>query len=226
VTGRILEFSEVVKAYGGLRPIRIERLSISAGEQLAIVGLDRPAAEMFVSLATGATLPDRGEIAAFGRSSRALRDGAEWLSSVDRFGIVGERIVLLEGLSVVQNLALPFSLEIEPPPESIRARAIAAGCEVGVPESEWNRPVAEIDATTRVRVWLARALAFDPAIVIFEHPTADTARPDVSLLGHDLRGVLERRGAAGLTLTADREFAAAVASRVLTLDPTTGQLHR
>jgi len=39
----------------------------------------------------------------------------DWLAAVDRFGIVSERAVLLDVLSVVQNLAVPFTLEIEPP---------------------------------------------------------------------------------------------------------------
>jgi hypothetical protein len=46
----------------------------------------------------------------------------------------------------------------------------------------------------------------------------------VAGLGRAIRAILEHRGAAGLTLTADREFAAAVAGRVVELDPATGRL--
>ncbi len=71
---------------------------------------------------------------------------------------------------------------------------------------------------------LARALALDPAIVILEHPTARVARGEVAALGRAIRAILERRGTAAVTLTADPEFAAAVAPRVLTLDAATGRL--
>ena len=84
-------------------------------------------AETFVNLVTGATLPDRGEVRVFGRPTSSIDDSADWLSVVDRFGIVSERAVLLDALSVIQNLSIPFTLDIEPPPDDVRERAIRAG---------------------------------------------------------------------------------------------------
>ena len=86
-------------------------------------GFDQPSAEVFVNLATGATLPDAGDVSVFGRPTTAIDDSADWLATVDRFGIVSERAVLLDALTVIQNLAMPFTLEIEPPPDDgARAR--------------------------------------------------------------------------------------------------------
>ena len=73
----ILELSEVSKDYRGFRPLRIARLVVAAGEQMAIVGVDRAAAEVFVNLVTGALLPDRGEVRIFGRPSTEISDGAD-----------------------------------------------------------------------------------------------------------------------------------------------------
>ena len=73
---------------------------------------------------TGASLPDEGDVRVFGRSTAAVSDGDEWLASLDRFGIVSERAVLLEGATLMQNLALPFALDIDPVrPEHGRARS-------------------------------------------------------------------------------------------------------
>jgi ABC-type transporter Mla maintaining outer membrane lipid asymmetry ATPase subunit MlaF len=224
VTGPVLELSSVSKNYGALRPLRIDRLVLGAGEHLAILGLDQPAAEILINLVTGATLPDRGEVVVFGRSSDTIRDSTEWLTLVDRFGIVTDRAVLLEGLSVVQNLAVPFTLDIEPPTAAVRHRAVAAGREVGLADSDLDRPVAQIGGSLRLRLRLARALALDPSMLVLEHPTAGIQRSEVLLLGRAIRSVVERRGAASLTLTADPDFATAVASRVLTLAPATGRL--
>ena len=132
----------------------------------------------------------------FGRPTTAIADSADWLKAVDRFGIVSERAVLLDTLSVVQNLAVPFTLEIEPPPADIHERAVA----------------------------LARALALDPAVVLLEHPTAAIAPGDIVPLGAWIRVIARRRGAAAVALTADREFAGAIATRVLTLEAATGRL--
>jgi ABC-type transporter Mla maintaining outer membrane lipid asymmetry ATPase subunit MlaF len=224
VTEPILELSQVTKHYGGLRPLRIDRLTVAAGDDLAILGIDRPAAEVFINLVTGATLPDQGEIELFGRPSGAIQDAADWLATVDRFGIVSERAVLLDGLSVAQNLAVPFSLDIEPLPADVRSRAVASGREVGLTDNDWDRPLAELSGAGRLLVRLARALALDPAIVLLEHPTANVEREVVRSIGRSVRATLVRRGAAAVTLTADADLAAAVASRVLTLDPATGRL--
>jgi phospholipid/cholesterol/gamma-HCH transport system ATP-binding protein len=220
----VLELSAVIKDYRGLRPLRIEHLVIEPGEQLALLGFDRPSAEVLINLITGTTLPDRGDIRVFGHSTAAIQDSTEWMALVDRFGLVTERAVLLEGLSVVQNLAIPFSLDIEPPGAEVRSRAIALALEVGLEEAMWDRRVADLDAGLRARIRLGRALALDPSVVLFEHPTAGVPRAEVGALGRRMRAVVGRRGVAAMTLTADGDFAAAVADRVLVLDPSTGRL--
>ena len=93
----------------------------------------------------------------FGRPTSAIADSDDWLATVDRFGIVSERAVLLDALSVVQNLAMPFTLEIEPPPEEVQRQAERAGHEVGLPESIWEQPIAALTPASRVRLRLGRA---------------------------------------------------------------------
>lgn len=220
----VLELSAVIKDYRGLRPLRIDHLALAPGEQLAILGLDQPSAEVLINLITGTTLPDRGDISVFGRSTAAIQDSSEWMAFVDRFGIVSERAVLLDALSVVQNLAVPFSLDIEPPSRELRAQAVALALEVGLDEAVWDRRVAGLDATSRASVKLGRALALGPSVVLLEHPNAGVSRGEIGALGRLIRTVVERRGVAALTLTADRDFAAAVAERVLTLEASTGRL--
>lgn len=220
----LLELSDVFKEYRGLRPLRVARLTIAAGQQIAIVGMDREAAEVFVNLVTGTTLPDRGEVRTFGRPTTSIADSADWLGLVDRFGIVSERAVLLDRLSVVQNLAVPFTLEIEPPADDVRLRAQALAREVGLTEVWWAKPIAQLDPMGRVRVRFGRALALDPALLLIEHVSASIGRGEVATLGAEMRAVAERRGAALLAVTADEAFADAVAARVLTLEAATGRL--
>jgi ABC-type transporter Mla maintaining outer membrane lipid asymmetry ATPase subunit MlaF len=224
VTPAVLEFAGTSKDYRGLRPLRIERLRVDAGEHIAVLGFDQVSAEVFINLATGATLPDAGEIRVFGRPTSAIGDSADWLATVDRFGIVSERAVLLDGLTVVQNLAMPFTLEIEPPADDVQARAERLAGEVGLPESTWARPVAELGATARARVRLGRALALDPAVLLLEHVSAGIDRDAVTILGGDIRALAARRAVALVAATADEAFARSVATRVLTLEPSTGRL--
>jgi ABC-type transporter Mla maintaining outer membrane lipid asymmetry ATPase subunit MlaF len=220
----ILEISSLSKAYGALRPLRLERLVVHAGEQVAVVGPDQPAAEVFISLVTGASLPDTGEVSVFGRSTAAISTGDEWLASLERFGIVSDRAALLEALTVIQNLSVPFTLDVEPPPEPVRRQARLLAEELRLPEPALEARAGELDAAARLRLRMARALALDPVLLLLEHPSGSVGGRDAQVIGRDLRRVLARRGASSVTITADRNFARAIADRVLVLDPATGRL--
>jgi ABC-type polar amino acid transport system ATPase subunit len=95
---------------------------------------------------------------------------------------------------------------------------------VGLRDATHDRPVGELDAGGRFRVRFGRALALDPAIVVFEHPTVELSAEDVTAVADRCRDVAVARKTATVTLTADRVFGERVASRVLALQPATGRL--
>jgi len=223
-TGPVIEVTAVSKDYHGLRPLRIEKLTLEERDLVAILGLDQPMAETLVNLVTGATLPDRGEVTLFGRPTTAINDSTEWLSVVDRFGIVSERAVLLDALSVIQNLAIPFTLDIDPLPGDVRERAVLLAREGGLPEIDWLRSVSELEAGGRIRIRLARALALDPNVLLLEHANAGLPADAATVLGADVRRIASNRGCALVALTAAPEFAVAVSPRVLLLDAASGRL--
>lgn len=224
MTSPLVELSGVSKNYQGLRPLRIDKLTVESGDHVAILGFDAPMAEVFVNLVTAATLPDSGEVRIFGRTTASIETSAEWLSIVDRFGIVSERAVLLPALSALQNLALPFTLEIEPLADELQERAASLARDVGLPESSWPRPVAELDTPRQMRIRLGRALALDPAVLLLEHISAGIPREQVRQFGADIQAMAMRRGSTIIVATADPNFAAAVAARVLVLEPASGRL--
>jgi ABC-type transporter Mla maintaining outer membrane lipid asymmetry ATPase subunit MlaF len=224
VTAAVLEIAGVSKDYRGLRPLRLQQLTVRAGDQVAIVGFDGPGAEVFVNLVTGGALPDAGEIRIFGRATAAIADSTDWLATIDRFGIVSERAVLLGPLSVIQNLAMPFTLDIEPPSDDTREQAERLADEVGLPKAVWRNPVADLDAAGRMRVRLGRALALKPDVLLLEHASAGLVPADAAAIGKAIRTIAAHRGVAVVAVTADIGFARAVAARVLTLDPSTGRL--
>jgi len=224
VTASVLEFAAVAKNYGGLRPLRISQLRVEAGQRTAIVGFDRPAAEVFVNLATGATLPDAGTVAMFDRPTSAITDSTDWLTTIDRIGIVSERAVLLEQLTVVQNLAMSFTLDIEPPPPAERLRAEALAQEVGVAESAWDAALTGLDTLAAMRVRLGRAIALDPAVVLLEHASAPLSAEASAVFAASVRAVAEGRRLAVIALTADESFARALGAAVLVHEPASGRL--
>jgi ABC-type transporter Mla maintaining outer membrane lipid asymmetry ATPase subunit MlaF len=220
----VVEIVGVTKDYRGLRPLRIQQLAVAAADSVALLGFDAASAEVLVNLLTGATLPDAGDVRVFGRSTSSIADSADWLATVDRFGLVTGRAVLLDQLTAIQNLAMPFTLDVEPPPEAVRRRAETLASEVGLPASAWDAAVAELSAADRARLRLGRALATGPAVLLIEHASAGLARADARHLAAQIRRIGDRRGIASIAATADESFAHAVATRVLRLDAATGRL--
>ena len=168
----VIELRAVSKDYRGLRPLRIERLEISVGQAVAILGCDQTTAEVLVSLITGAITPDAGEVIVFGQSTRDIVDAEAWLEGLDQFGILSERAVLLDQLTAEQNLAVPFSLELDDMAEDLRSRVRHLAEEVGLDDNELKASVATLGAAARQRVRLGRALALRPRVLLAEHPNA------------------------------------------------------
>jgi len=226
MTAPVLELTGVTKAYGALRPLRIERLVLAPGDQLALLGLDQPAAEVLINLVTGASLPDTGEVRVFGRRTADITETDDWLTFLDRFGIVSDRAALLEPMTVLQNMAVPFSLQIEPPSPEVAEQASGLAVEAGLPHAVMEQRVGDLDPLARMRLRLGRALAFEPGVLLLEHPSATLSRADIVPFAVNVRQVAERRTLATLTITADGEFAGAVAEQAFALEAATGRLKR
>ena len=219
-----IEIVDVTKQYAALRPLRIRSLSVACGERVALSGIDAAGAELLVNLITGASLPDTGDVRVFGRSTADITKGDEWLASLERFGITSERGVWLEGSTVMQNLALPFTLEIDPVPDATKEQVLALGIECDIPYDWLAEPVAKVPAPVRARVHLARALALRPQVLLMEHPTAAIPERERASFGAVVARACEARSLTALAITLDRAFARAAAHRTLTLQPATGEL--
>jgi putative ABC transport system ATP-binding protein len=220
----VLQLRAVIKDYRSLRPLRVQHLDVRRGESVALLGFDESAAEVLVNLLTAGAVPDSGEVVVFGQPTTAIADRDSWLRTLDHFGLVSERSVLLEQLTAEQNLAMPLSLTVESMPDELRRQARSLAEEIGLDESVLRRRTGELDPPMRLRVRLGRALALDPDVILAEHPNATLTPGDARAFAADLRRIAARRGAATVVMTADREFARAAARQVLVLEPSTGEL--
>lgn len=221
----VLRIAGVRKAYGGgLRPLRVNDLSIGAGERVALSGLDAGAAEVLVNLVTGASVPDEGEVLVLGRSTASISDGEEWLAWLDRFGIVSPRAVLLDAATLLQNLAMPITLDIEPVKPDVAAEVTRMARDAGIEERWLERPIAALDPAIQIRAHLVRAIALDPALLILEHPTARLAAGEGQAFGEVVARVTAARSLTTLIISQDDPFATAAATRRLALEPATGNL--
>lgn len=224
MTAPLLAISNLVKDYQALRPLRIKSLTVAPGDVLAVSGLDAIAAETFVHLLTGATVPDAGDISLFGQNTRTIADGEAWLKSLDGVGMVTSRGIVIEVFTVLQNVALSFTLEVDPVNPEVLPKAAALAREVGLDPAGFDVAAGLARPDAHMRIHLARALALGPRLLIAEHPSATLPRETVGAFGADLARVSRSRGLALLALTADEDLAKAVGGQRLELVAATGEL--
>jgi ABC-type transporter Mla maintaining outer membrane lipid asymmetry ATPase subunit MlaF len=220
----VVQLRNVVKHFQSLRPLRVRQLDIRRDHGLSLLGFDEPMAEVFVSLLTAASLPDEGDIHVFGEPTSAVSSHSTWIPILDRFGLVSRRSVLLDQLTAEQNLAMPLTLTVMSMPDDIRREVRALAEEVGLLAAHLDRPIVELPASSIMRLRLGKALALRPHVLLAEHPNAPLTSAEAAAFAADVTRIRKDRGIASVVLTADRRFADAIGTDVLTLQPATGEL--
>jgi ABC-type transporter Mla maintaining outer membrane lipid asymmetry ATPase subunit MlaF len=223
----LIELTDVVRSHGALRPLRVKTLRIVASDQVVLAGFDGAAAEAFVHLVIGATLPDEGTVRIAGTLTTEVAADTAWLSSLDRFGLVTDRALLLGALSIAANLAIPLTLLVDPMAPEVRQQVEALADAIELPRARLDESAGSLSAAERIRVHLARALAVRPEVLLLEHPTAALDGPDEgALFGALLAKVTGASECGWVALSEDRAFAEASGGRRLRLTPATGDLVR
>jgi ABC-type uncharacterized transport system ATPase subunit len=223
VADPLIDVRGVTKNYGGLRPLRLAALTVAPGDRIAILGLDAPAAEILVTLLTGAALPDEGEVRLFGRATAAIADADDWMATLDRVGMVSPRAMLAEELTVAQGIAMAFTLSLDPIPGQVSADVARLARDAGLAAGDLGMRVSDAAPIVKARCRLARSLATSPDVLVLEHANALVA-DGAEAFGLEIAALAKTRGMAVLALTADETFAGAVADKVFALDAATGQL--
>ena len=220
----LLEMTGLEKDYRTLRPLRIRQLTVRPGEVFSISGIDMLGAETFVHLVTGATLPDHGDVCLFGRNTRSITDADAWLKSLDGVGMITARGILIEAFSVLQNIALSLTLDVDPVDPRVLPQAGALARDAGIAAGLFDVPAGKVAPEIRMRVHLARALALGPLLLIAEHPSAVLPRESVAGFGADLGHAARARNLGLIAITADDSLAKAVGGTRLELVAATGEL--
>jgi ABC-type sugar transport system ATPase subunit len=220
----LLEIKGLKKDYQALRPLRIANLEVNPGDVFSLSGVDATAAETLVHLITGATLPDEGDVTLFGQNTRAITDGDAWLKSLDGIGMISARGVVIEAFSVLQNIAMSYTLDVDPIDPRVVPQAGAVARDAGIDERVFDTAAGKAGPAVQMRVHLARALALGPKMLIAEHPSAALPREAVAAFGSDLVNVARARRLALLTITADDALAKAIGGQRLELVAATGEL--
>jgi phospholipid/cholesterol/gamma-HCH transport system ATP-binding protein len=169
-------------------------IDIPRGKVTAIMGPSGTGKSTLMQLMTGQLLPDRGTVKVDGLDVPDL-SRAELYKLRERMGMLFQRGALLTDLSVFENVAFPLREHTDLPERLIHHLVLLKLHAVGL-RGAWQLMPAELSGGMARRVALARAMALDPEILIYDEPFVGL---DPISLGVILRLVRRMNDALGLT---------------------------
>jgi len=211
----IVEFRKVSKRFGRLEVLRGIDLALYHGKTTVVIGESGTGKSVLLKHMIGLLRPDAGEVYVGGQRVDDLKE-KDWIPVRRRFGFLFQMGALFDSMTAGENVAFPLAEHTDYSKAEIEEIVAKKLRFLGLDGIQTKRP-AELSGGQRKRVALARAIALDPEIILYDEPTtgldpirADSINDMIIKLGHEL-------AVTSVVVTHDMTSALKVADRILML---------
>jgi ABC-type polar amino acid transport system ATPase subunit len=214
-TTPVLEARELTKRFDTLVALDAVSLTVAPGTVTAILGPSGSGKSTLLRCLNFLVVPDSGEVL-FARAQINPRDDAALNAHRARVGMVFQQFNLFPHLLVWENIALAARLVRHLSADAARERALALLDRVGLADKVDAHPT-QLSGGQQQRAAIARALAVEPAVLLFDEPTSAL---DPELTGEVL-AVMRQLASEHITMvvvTHDVDFARQAATEVVFMD--------
>ncbi len=191
-------------------------LQVAMGETVAVLGRSGTGKSVLLKLIIGLQAPDSGSVRISGQEIKSL-DTKQLNEVRKRVGFLFQQAALYDSLTVQDNVAFPLSRHMTMSDEERRQRARELLANVGMDQDIEKMP-SEISGGMQKRVGLARALALDPEILLFDEPTAGLDPITAAEIGKLILDLKKKRKMTAVVVTHDVRGAKAFSDRVVLMD--------
>ncbi len=197
-------------------------LDIAEGELVVLLGPSGCGKTTLLRLIAGLIAPSQGRIAVGGRDLwQGSRRNAE---AVQELGVVFQDANLFPWYDVADNIALPLALRRMPKAERARrAGELAELVGIGGFERRWPR---ELSGGMRQRAAIARALSYNPHILLMDEPFGALDALTRDAMNLELQRIWQATGCTIVLVTHSIPEAVFLADRIVLLSPRPGRVER
>lgn len=208
----IIELKHVSMAFRDRRVLDDVSLEVYPGEILVVIGPSGAGKSTLLRLIIGLLKPTTGEIWVDGREVTGL--GEEELNNIRRnMGMVFQYSALFDSMTVGENVAFGLRQHTRTPEDEILRIIRRTLRMVGLMGKENVMP-SELSGGMKKRVSLARAIAMNPKIVLYDEPTAGLDPVMASTINRLITSIRRILGVTAVVVTHDMDSAFAIADRI------------
>ncbi|MGA7749428.1 MAG: ABC transporter ATP-binding protein [Gallionella sp.] len=197
----LVEISDLHFAYGKREVLKGITLSIPRGKIVAILGVSGCGKSTLLRHIGGQLRPSRGSVKFMGRVVHELNNDELYKMRL-KMGMMFQVSGLFTDLSVYDNLAFPMREHTNLPEEMIHDLVLMKLQAVGLRNAH-NLMPSELSGGMERRVALARAIATDPALIIYDEPFAGLDPISLNTIANLIRRLNDALGVTSVVVTYD-----------------------
>jgi len=193
-------------------------LDVFAHETLALIGESGCGKSVMLKLIVGLLPPTEGEVFFEGKPLHRMRE-RELVAMRQRVGFLFQGAALFDSLTVFDNVAFGLRAKGLKTHDRLAPRVRASLQDVGLPLAAESKMPAELSGGMRKRVGLARALAIEPDVMLYDEPTTGLDPIMTDVINELILQTRVKRPITSLVVTHEMRTVQKVADRVVMLYP-------